>query len=68
MGNQLEQTQQPHIHEILNILNVKMKILCFSHCWAGLIKEKNFHMTMSMTMRQQFNSHVVTEDWKNYGP
>ena len=27
MGNQLEQTQQPHIHEILNILNVMMKIL-----------------------------------------
>lgn len=42
MGNQLEQTQQPHIHEIQNILNVKMKIFCFSHCWAGLIKEKTF--------------------------
>ena len=27
MGNQLEQTQQPHIHKILNILNVVMKIL-----------------------------------------
>ena len=51
MGNQLEQTQQPHIHEILNILNVMMKIFCLSHCWAGLIKEKNFRMTMSMTMK-----------------
>ena len=27
MGNQLEQTQQPHIHEILNILNVMFTIM-----------------------------------------